>query len=126
MIERFFFNILTDDVARSKSFYIELLDMHLHFDSDWFVILKPDEKSNVEFGIIDQNSPVAPDSVQRVAGGIYPTFVVKDANVIHTRAVDLGTKILEAPTDMFYGQRRLLVGDPNGFTVDISSPTATL
>lgn len=124
MVDRFFFNILTNDVVRSKAFYMDLLGMHLHFDSDWFVILKPDEASNVELGIIDQNSSVVPSSVQKTAAGTYPTFVVKDSDVIHARAVELGAEILEAPTDMFYGQRRLLLKDPNGITVDISSPTA--
>ncbi len=123
-MERFFFNILVQDVATSKTFYVDLLSMHLHFDSDWFVILKPSAGSAIEFGLIDRANAIVPKNVTFPAAGAYPTFVVEDCDVIYARAVELGVDVLEQPTDMFYGQRRMLVRDPDGLTIDVSSPTA--
>jgi len=123
-MDRFFFNILVQDVATSKAFYVDLLGMHLHFDSDWFVILKPNVGSAIEFGIIDRTNSIVPNSVTVSPGGSYPTFVVQDCDAIYAQAVELGIEVLEQPTDMFYGQKRMLVRDPDGLTIDISSPTA--
>jgi uncharacterized glyoxalase superfamily protein PhnB len=49
------------------------------------------------------------------------TLVVDDVDAVHARAQEAGIEIVEPPTDLFYGQRRMLVTDPNGLLVDISS-----
>jgi len=120
-MERLFFNILSSDVEKTRDFYVNLLGMRVHFDSDWFVILKPQGDSSFELGIIDENHETVPVSAKGNAAGLYPTFVVDDVEVVHEHAVEMGCDIIEPPTDMFYGQRRLLVRDPNGIVADISS-----
>lgn len=49
------------------------------------------------------------------------TVVVDDVDTVHARARAAGIEIVEPPTDLFYGQRRMLVTDPNGLLVDVSS-----
>ncbi|MEE9313379.1 MAG: VOC family protein [Rhizobiaceae bacterium] len=120
-MQRFFFNILSSDVARSKKFYMDLLDMHVHFDSEWFVILKPAGDTPYELGIIDKNHEIAPDAAVGAIKGIYPTFVVDDVEASHAKAIQMKAEILEPPTDMFYGQRRMLVRDLDGTVIDISA-----
>jgi catechol 2,3-dioxygenase-like lactoylglutathione lyase family enzyme len=39
VISRAFANILTDDVAGTRDFYVDLLGSNVAFDSDWFVNL---------------------------------------------------------------------------------------
>jgi len=50
------------------------------------------------------------------------TFVVDNADEIFKIAESEKFQIVGEPTDTFYGQRRLLLKDPNGTLVDISSP----
>ncbi|WP_366135948.1 VOC family protein [uncultured Maribacter sp.] len=50
------------------------------------------------------------------------TFVVDNTDEIFKIAESEKFEIISEPTDTFYGQRRLLLKDPNGTLVDISSP----
>jgi uncharacterized glyoxalase superfamily protein PhnB len=54
--------------------------------------------------------------------GFYVTFVVDNTDYIYEIASKENFEIVEEPSDTFYGQRRLLLKDPNGTLVDISSP----
>ena len=120
-MQRFFFNVLSDDVERAKAFYTGLLDMRIHFDSDWFVILKPAGETPFELGIIDRDHEITPAEATGSAQGVYPTFVVDDVEKVHEKAARMAVDIIEQPRDMFYGQRRMLVRDPDGMVLDISS-----
>ena len=120
-VDRLLTNIATADVGRSKEFYIRLLAMHVHFDSDWFVILKPSATSPLELGLVDRDHEVVPARGNGPATGTYLTFVVDDALATLEIARDMAAEIIEGPTDMFYGQRRILVRDPDGVVLDISS-----
>ena len=63
-----------------------------------------------------------PKGFQSNPQGFYVTFVVDNADEIFKMAESEGLEIVSEPTDTFYGQRRLLLKDPNGTLVDISSP----
>lgn len=39
MVSRAFDNVLTEDVAVTRDFYVHLLELTIAFDSDWFVNL---------------------------------------------------------------------------------------
>ncbi|MHA1523402.1 MAG: VOC family protein [Alphaproteobacteria bacterium] len=121
--DRLLVNIATADIGKSKDFYVQLLGLHLHYDSDWFVNLKPAEASPIELGQIDLTHEVVPDQVLGPAAGIYLTFVVDDVLATLKTAGEMGVEIIEGPTDLFYGQRRILLRDPDGIILDISSPT---
>ncbi|MCZ4279232.1 hypothetical protein O4H49_00490 [Kiloniella laminariae] len=54
------------------------------------------------------------------------TFVVLDCDALYQQALRMHAEIVEKPTDMPYGQRRMLVRDPDGTVLDISAPTALL
>jgi len=122
-VNRVLYNISTEDVPGTRDFYVGLLDMVPHYDSDWYVILKPAGEGPFELGIIARSSDVVPTSLGSAPGGGYLTCVVDDVMMVFERAKRTGLAILEEPTDLFYGQRRMLITDPNGLLVDISSPT---
>lgn len=122
-VDRLLYNIMTEDVPGTRDFYVGLLDMVPHYDSDWYVILKPAGEAPYELGIIAKGNDVVPEPFRTPPGGGYLTFVVDDVMLVFERAKQAGLAILEEPTDLFYGQRRMLVTDPNGLLVDISSPT---
>ena len=122
-MQRCFTNILSSNVEQSAEFYEKLLNMKRHFDSDWFVILTHKNIEGLELGLLQRDHEFVPKSLQIPPSGIMITFVVDDCDDIHQKAKSLNTTIIEAPKDMPYGQRRMLIKDPDGTVIDISSPT---
>jgi catechol 2,3-dioxygenase-like lactoylglutathione lyase family enzyme len=123
VIKRSFVNICSDDLMATRDFYVEILGLQVGFDSDWFVQLSSSD-SDAAIGIIRRDHELVPQRARGAAAGSYVTVVVDDVEPVFERAAKLGVEILEEPTDLFYGQRRLLLVDPNGYVVDVSSPTA--
>lgn len=122
MPSRLFPNVLSTDLARSSRWYVSLLGFTPEFESDWFVHLRSPTEELVTLGIlaIDQEI-VHPAMAERPTGGVI-TIVVDDVDAVHAAAQAAGASIAEAPRNLFYGQRRLLLADPDGQLVDVSSP----
>lgn len=114
-------NICSDDLARSRDFYTKLFDFDVNFDSDWFVHLVSKDKK-LELGIIHRTNDMVPKGFQNSPQGFYITFVVEDVEEQFKIATSESFEIVSEPSDTFYGQRRLLLKDPDGTLVDISSP----
>lgn len=124
MVDRLLTNIMVGDLQASRDFYVGLLDLKIHFESDWYVILTGPEGLAFELGLIDRNSELIPEGQRGQPAGLYLTFVVGDCDAAHRRAVEQGCRILQRPRDEFYGQRRFLALDPDGLMIDVSAPTA--
>lgn len=120
-ISRLMTNICSDKLQESKDFYISLFDFNVDYDSDWFVHLISKDKQ-LELGIIDKNNEIVHKDAQQDAKGFYMTFVVDNVDEFLEVATSKKFEIVEEPTNTFYGQRRLLLKDPNGILVDISAP----
>ena len=123
VINRQMTNICSTDLPASKAFYTALFDFNVDYDSDWFVHLISNDKQ-LELGIISQSSEIVPKQARTNPKGFYITFVVASADTVYEAAKAAGLEVLEPPTDTFYGQRRMLLQDPNGVIVDVSSPMA--
>ncbi len=122
MITRAFANIITTDIAKTKAWYVDLLGWKTEFASEWFVHLKAHDAPNVELGIIDATHEIVAHFAESGGGrGMVLTVVVDDVNVAHDKALSLKYDVVEAPTDLFYGQRRMVLRDPVGTLVDVSS-----
>ncbi|UGT63393.1 VOC family protein [Nocardia asteroides] len=122
-ISQSFVNICSDRLSTTRDFYVDLLGFHVSFDSDWFVQLSA-EDSGAIIGIMARDHELVPEQARGAASGSYLTIVVDDVETVFARAKELSVPIVEEPKDLFYGQRRMLVVDPNGVLVDVSSPTA--
>ena len=120
-INRLMTNICSECLPESRDFYIHLFDFKIDFDSDWFVHLISESK-NLELGIISKPHDIVPKEAQVNPSGIYITFVVENTDAIFELAKTINCEIISEPHDTFYGQRRLLLKDPNGVVVDVSSP----
>ncbi len=114
-------NICSENLAESRDFYTKLFDFNVDYDSDWFVHLISKDKK-LELGIIDRTNEIVPKGFQNNPQGFYITFVVDNTDEIFEIAASENFEIVNEPADTFYGQRRLLLKDPNGTLVDISSP----
>lgn len=121
-MKRQFTNILTEEVAVTAAFYEKLLGLVPQFSADWFVNLADPDTPGLELGILKQTSDIVPARAQRAPAGVILTFVVEDCDTIYDRAREMNAVIVEPPRDLPYGQRRMIVRDPAGTFVDISSP----
>lgn len=120
-MQRCFTNILTTDVAATAAFYETLLGLTPKFSSDWFVNLADPQNPALELGILEQTNDIVPAGARNAPAGVMLTFVVDDCNAVHARALAENANIIEAPQDMPYGQRRMILRDPAGTFVDVSS-----
>lgn len=120
-LNRIMTNICSDNLPETKNFYIKLFDFNVDYDSDWFIHLISKDK-RLELGIIDRTNEIVPKEYQFKPQGFYITFVVENADEIFEIAKSENFEIVSQPEDTFYGQRRLLLKDPNGALVDVSSP----
>ncbi|SHH26798.1 Glyoxalase/Bleomycin resistance protein/Dioxygenase superfamily protein [Jatrophihabitans endophyticus] len=114
--------VITDDVARLADFYQELTAV----PARWFT---PD--------FAELNTPVgtlAIGSVRTVAlfgeGTAAPAanrsviveFLVDDVDAVHDRLAAAGTPVVQEPTTMPWGNRSLLLRDPDGNLVNVFTP----
>ncbi|MEL6638825.1 MAG: VOC family protein [Bacteroidota bacterium] len=122
-LQRLLPNLCTDDLAASKAFYTRLFAFEIAYDSDWFVQLQSPDAA-LELGLIARDSDFVPAAARGAATGFYLTLVVDDVELCFERAQQHQYPIEQAPADTPYGQRRMLLRDPNGVLLDVSSPIA--
>ena len=120
-IDRMMTNICSEQLSESRDFYTKLFDFTIDYDSDWFIHLISTDKK-LELGIIDINSEIVPKDIRKQPTGTYITFVVDNVDELYKIAKTNEFKIVQRPEDTFYGQRRMLLKDPNNYIIDISSP----
>jgi catechol 2,3-dioxygenase-like lactoylglutathione lyase family enzyme len=122
-LDRLLTNLGSADLPRSKAFYTQLFDFDVAYDSDWFVQLRANS-GPLEMGLIARQHEIVPEAARVPPQGIYLTFVVSSVDEVFERAQAAGHDIIREPVDTFYGQRRLLLCDPDGVVVDVSAPIA--
>ncbi len=123
-ISRCFVNICSDRLPESRDYYVDVFGFEVMFDSDWFVQLTAPDGGAAAIGVMARDHELVPEPFRYPPQGCFVTIVVEDVETVFRRAGELGVPIVREPRDEFYGQRRLLLTDPNGFLVDVSSPTA--
>ena len=121
-VQRLITNICSDNPEETKMFYTTLFNLQVEYDSDWFIQLKSKDHGGFELGIIDRSNALVPDEFQTPPNGFYLSFVVDSADDVFETSKSKGYTIIKEPHDTFYGQRRLLLKDPSGSLVDVSSP----
>ena len=120
-IRRGFVSVLSDRLEETRDFYVELLGFRVDFDSDWFVHLQAPENDAIELGILKRNHELVPKEFRDAPRGMMVTVVVPNVDEVRERCHPLGIDVLQEPRNEFYGQRRMLVTDPSGILVDVSS-----
>ena len=123
---RIIFNILARDIEETARFYEELCGLGRIYTSDWYVVLTPTgerDDMRYELGIIDQVHEAVPRPARGHFSGGYLTIVVDDVFAAHERAKAMEIEVVTPPTPLDYGQTQMVLRDPNGVVVDISTPT---
>ncbi len=91
-------------------------------DFGWFIVLSHDDMSGFEMGVLAQDHETVPSGVSGHPAGAMLTFVVNDVEATYRKATAMKAEIIQVPIDLPYGQRRLMLRDPAGTAVDVSSP----
>ncbi len=120
-IRRLLINLCSSDLVKSKNFYTTLFDFRIDYESDWFVNLVS-EGRDLEIGIIEADHELVPEAFRGKPSGVFLTLVVDDAAAVFEIAKGMGVEVVEEPKLTFYGQKRVLLKDPDGVLVDVSSP----
>ncbi|MEE1926837.1 VOC family protein [Streptomyces sp. TRM 70351] len=123
-IKRAFASILSDRLPETRDFFSGLLGLSVVYDSDWFVSLQDPDDPRHELGIWRRDHELVPEPYRTAPSGTVLTFVVDDVDAVHRAAREQGREIVAPPRDTFYGQRSMLVKDPNGQLLDICTPVA--
>lgn len=113
-------NLFSDNLQQSKEFYEKILDFRAEFESNWYINLKSND-SQLEIGLFPKTTDLIPKDYVQSPSGVNLAFVVNDLDEVHERAVKMNARIVLQPEGDFYGQRRMLLEDPNGILLDISS-----
>ena len=116
-------NLLTDDLASTRDLFRELLKFEIEYESDWFVSMTDADGNRV--AAMSRTSEFVPEGFREPVRGVILTVIVDDVEEYFDRAKRMDVTVVEQPTDLPYGQRRLLLRDASGALVDISSPTPT-
>lgn len=125
-VNRAFASVLSDRLPETRDFFTGLLGMSAVYDSDWFVCLQDPENAAMELGIWRRDHELVPEAYRGAPSGTILTFVVDDVEGVYAAALEQGRDVVEPPRNTFYGQRSMLIKDPNGQLVDVSTPVAEI
>ena len=127
VMQRAYSTILSDRLPETRDFYVGLLGFEVAFDSDYYVALatrpETEDEPVCELGVWAVGHEMVPPPYRADPAGIVLTFVVDDVDALHIQARRQGIPVVAPPRDQFYGRRRMLVTDPNGLLVDVSTPS---
>ncbi|MEZ4240478.1 MAG: VOC family protein [Myxococcota bacterium] len=121
-IDRAFPTLFVADLARARAFWCELLGWHPAWDSDWYVHLSATPEGPPELGLLRRDHELVPEERRLAPQGAMVTVVVDDVDAVFAAATDRGVQVVEPPRNLFYGQRRMLITDPDGHLIDVSTP----
>lgn len=113
-------NLFSDNIQASKLFYESVLDFKAEFESNWYINMRSND-SLIEIGLFPKSTDLIPKNYVQSPSGVNLSFVVNNLDEVYERAVNANANIVQKPENEFYGQRRLLIEDPNGLLLDISS-----
>jgi catechol 2,3-dioxygenase-like lactoylglutathione lyase family enzyme len=110
-VKRIVANIATEDVAKAKRFYRDLLGLEILMDHGWLVTYGSAEKMTVQVGVATQggsDTPVPDLSIE-----------VDDVEEALARIKKAKIRIEYGPADEPWSVRRFFVRDPFGKLVNI-------
>jgi predicted enzyme related to lactoylglutathione lyase len=117
-------NVSSEAFQASRDFYFAMFDMEVSVElDDWYLQLmarESDTPLNVGF-VKPDHELFAGRPPSPVTDGVVLTIHVDDVDEAYTRAQRLGAEIAAEIRNEDYGQRRFLVVDPNGLTLNVMS-----
>ena len=109
------------DVAATSRFYSTHLGFQPVFESDWYVQLRGGARGH-ELAIIAYDHETIPEPGRQPTSGLILSFEVADAAADAARLAEAGVAIIQPLRDEVFGQRHVIVADPNGILIDVITP----
>ncbi|HEV7627559.1 MAG TPA: VOC family protein [Streptomyces sp.] len=123
---RAFEGILSEKLPGTRAFFSELPGFGEAFDSDWFNCPQGSGKSGNEPLVRLRVHELVPGAHREAPSGTLPAFVLEDVESAYKAAREQDGQFAEPPRDTFFGQRSILIADPNGQLPDVSTPVMDL
>lgn len=113
-ISRIVPNIYSNDIEKSKEFYIDFLDMDLAMDMDWVLTFASKENHSAQITILknDKKENLNNDV-------IFLSIEVDDVDKLYEKAKSKSIEIVYDIKDEDWGVRRFFVKEPNGATLNL-------
>lgn len=111
--------IMTGDVAATAAFYREHFGFEPLFESDWYVHLQRGADATVTLAVLDGDHETIPEGFRGRASGVLLNFEVDDVDAVHDALVSAGVRVIQPLRDEAFGQRHVIVADPNGVLIDV-------
>src|SRR5262245_52757076 len=118
-MQSLFPDICSDDVARSRDFYVALFGFEVAFEIAWYVQLRSPADPNLQLAFVQRGHESVPAGFDEPPRGVLVTIEAADVDALHERARALGVEIVYALRDEVWGQRHFMAKDPNGLLVDV-------
>lgn len=110
------------DVAATAQFYRDHFGFTPVFESDWYMHLRGDAPVVHELAIIAFDHETIPPEGRSPSSGVILSFEVADAAQEAARLEAAGVRIAQPLRDEVFGQRHVIVADPNGILLDLITP----
>ena len=108
-----------DSVHSAGRFYVEHFGMKPVFEADWYVQLHGPE-TTIQLAFIAPEHPTVPEAFRYApARGTILSIEVDDATAFAGRAEAAGLTVVQPLKDEPFGQRHIMIEDPNGLLVDV-------
>ncbi len=89
---------------------------------DWYVQLRATSDHPFELAIMSYDHESIPQPNRQPSRGVILSFYVADAASEAARLEKAGLPIAQSLRDEVFGQRHVIVSDPNGILIDIITP----
>ena len=107
-------------LKQSRDFFVRCFGLSVVFEASWVVMLSHTEAGSISVGLMSSDHPSRPPGPETFDGrGMLLTLQVDDARALHARLAAEGVPITYPLTDAPWGQRRFMVTDPSGISVDV-------
>ena len=112
--------ILTEKLAETKQFYMNLLGFGITFENEFYMLLHtPNKESEISF-LLPNHPSQQPFFHKPFQGqGMYLTIEVEDVDKIYAALKKQDVEIKIDIRDEPWGDRHFAIEDPNGIGIDI-------
>src|SRR5690606_3134123 len=109
-------NIYSDNIEKSKEFYIDFLEMELVMDLQWVLTFASKENRSSQITILKNDKKDSPNN-----DAIFLSIEVADVDKLYEKAKLKNMDIIYEIADESWGVRRFFIKEPNGATLNILS-----
>ncbi len=114
IIHRIVPNIYSNDPEKSKSFYVDFLEMELVMDMGWILTFASATSPTAQISVLKYDKKGEPDN-----STVFLSMEVSDVDSLYEKAKKQNHEIVYPITNEPWGVRRFFVKEPNGATINL-------